>query len=243
VKYTTALLWTYKENYKNIQHSPNSWFTRYEVGSDAVGDKKQSRYKKFINRRKVWWTVIHHKNRISFGCFVHILTIHKFPLKYYHQLHTSFSLAPIQNCINPVHISQCSTPTCILILFAHPYLCPPSGCTLWCFPTKILYVFWRWQPSGIAPCSLTEAEQHFRGAYCLHHLDDDSYGIALMMEAVCTSESSVYFETTWCYIPEVCHLHTHCHENLKSHLYVFCFPMHGIYTAHIRHLVLRTPSI
>jgi hypothetical protein len=34
---------------------------------------------------------------------------------------------------------------------------------------------------------------------------------AMMMEAVCTSETSVYFnDTTWCYIPEVCHVHTRC---------------------------------
>jgi hypothetical protein len=31
--------------------------------------------------------------------------------------------------------------------------------------------------------------------------------IALMMEAVCTSETSIYFnETTWHYIPDGCHL-------------------------------------
>jgi hypothetical protein len=42
--------------------------------------------------------------------------------------------------------------------------------------------------------------------------------IALMMEAVQTSETLVYFETTRCYVPEGCHLHTHCHENLKSHV-------------------------
>jgi hypothetical protein len=36
-----------------------------------------------------------------------------------------------------------------------------------------------------------------------------------MMEAVCSSERSVFFnETTWQYIPEGCHLHTCC-ENLK----------------------------
>jgi hypothetical protein len=43
---------------------------------------------------------------------------------------------------------------------------------------------------------------------------------ALMMEAVCTFETSVHFEETiWCYIPQGCLLHTHCHENLKSHNY------------------------
>jgi hypothetical protein len=41
--------------------------------------------------------------------------------------------------------------------------------------------------------------------------------IALMMEAVRTSETSVYNETTRRYIPESCHLHTRHGENLKSH--------------------------
>jgi hypothetical protein len=41
---------------------------------------------------------------------------------------------------------------------------------------------------------------------------------ALMMEAVCTSETSVYFNVTaQCYIPEDSKLHTHCCKNLKSH--------------------------
>jgi hypothetical protein len=43
-------------------------------------------------------------------------------------------------------------------------------------------------------------------------------GDALTMEAVCTSETSVYFyKTTQHYITEGWHLHTRCHENLKSH--------------------------
>jgi hypothetical protein len=38
------------------------------------------------------------------------------------------------------------------------------------------------------------------------------------MEAVSTSETSVYFyEATRRDIPQVCHLHTRCRENLKSH--------------------------
>jgi hypothetical protein len=42
--------------------------------------------------------------------------------------------------------------------------------------------------------------------------------IALMMEAVRSSETSVYFNyITWRYIPEDCNLHTRCRENLKSH--------------------------
>jgi hypothetical protein len=43
--------------------------------------------------------------------------------------------------------------------------------------------------------------------------------ITLMMEAEHTSETSVYFkETTWCYIPESCHL-TRRSENRNAHLY------------------------
>jgi hypothetical protein len=42
----------------------------------------------------------------------------------------------------------------------------------------------------------------------------------MMMEAVCTSETSVCFnETVWQYIPEICHLHTCRCENLKSQLW------------------------
>jgi hypothetical protein len=40
-----------------------------------------------------------------------------------------------------------------------------------------------------------------------------------MIEAVRTSETSVYFnETTRRYIIESCHLHTRRRENLKSHM-------------------------
>jgi hypothetical protein len=51
--------------------------------------------------------------------------------------------------------------------------------------------------------------------YCLHHQG------ALMMEAVRTSETSVYSsETTLRYIPAGYHLHTRRRENLKSHITV-----------------------
>jgi hypothetical protein len=41
--------------------------------------------------------------------------------------------------------------------------------------------------------------------------------IALMMEAMCAFETSVYFsEKTWRYIPEGHHVHARCFENLKS---------------------------
>jgi len=50
-----------------------------------------------------------------------------------------------------------------------------------------------------------------RGAYIIRVI------ITLMMEAVNMSEMSVYFyETTWYNIPEGCHVHIHCHEDLKS---------------------------
>jgi hypothetical protein len=43
--------------------------------------------------------------------------------------------------------------------------------------------------------------------------------IALIIEAVHTSETSVYFnETTWRYVPEGCLLHTDRRENLKPHV-------------------------
>jgi cell division protein FtsL len=42
--------------------------------------------------------------------------------------------------------------------------------------------------------------------------------IALMMEAICTSETSVYFKhTTRRYISEGYNLHISHHDNLKSH--------------------------
>jgi hypothetical protein len=42
--------------------------------------------------------------------------------------------------------------------------------------------------------------------------------MALMMEAVSNSEMSInFYQNTWCIIPEDSHLHTHHHENLKSH--------------------------
>jgi hypothetical protein len=45
-------------------------------------------------------------------------------------------------------------------------------------------VFW-----DVAPCSHTKVDL-FRDVYCLHHQGDESF-ITLMMEAVCTSETSV----------------------------------------------------
>jgi hypothetical protein len=70
---------------------------------------------------------------------------------------------------------------------------------------------WRWVFWDIAPCSLG-VDRHFRGA---NYLD-----------AVRTSETSIYSETTQRYIPEGCHLYTRRRENLKSHKrkwIFFCF--------------------
>jgi hypothetical protein len=73
-------------------------------------------------------------------------------------------------------------------------------------------VFW-----VVAPCSLVEVYHCFRGACRLHH-----WG-TLMTEAARTSEMSVnFYQTTRHNNPEDSHLHTQCHENLKSHLVQFC---------------------
>jgi hypothetical protein len=49
--------------------------------------------------------------------------------------------------------------------------------------------------------------------------------MVLMMEAVRTSETSVYFnETTRRFISEGCHLHIRRRENLKSHVTVYDYP-------------------
>jgi hypothetical protein len=64
--------------------------------------------------------------------------------------------------------------------------------------------FWQWkvwklQPSGIQHCVVSPKETNIsqvRTAYII---------IALMMEAVCTSET-FFFKTSGCYIPEGCNL-------------------------------------
>jgi hypothetical protein len=58
------------------------------------------------------------------------------------------------------------------------------------------------------PSTRIEVDQLFRGMYCLH---------TLMVEAVCISETSVYFcETERRYIPEGCYLHTRRRGNLRN---------------------------
>jgi hypothetical protein len=54
----------------------------------------------------------------------------------------------------------------------------------------------------IAPCSLVEVVQHFRGAYCLHHQGDDD---------------ELLQDYMWCYIPEGRHLHLKiCLEDIRT---------------------------
>jgi hypothetical protein len=66
----------------------------------------------------------------------------------------------------------------------------------------------------IAPCSLG-IYRRFRGVYCLHHEGDYHPD-----DEVCTSETSVYSETTWRYIREGSHLHSRRYENLKPHIII-----------------------
>jgi hypothetical protein len=40
--------------------------------------------------------------------------------------------------------------------------------------------------------------------------------VSVLIEALRTSETSIYFHTTWHYIPESCYLHARRRENLKS---------------------------
>jgi hypothetical protein len=58
----------------------------------------------------------------------------------------------------------------------------------------------------IAQYNLLAEERRFRSAYNLHRKGAES-PIALMNEAVSTSETSVHFETTRRNIPEGCYLH------------------------------------
>jgi hypothetical protein len=74
----------------------------------------------------------------------------------------------------------------------------------------MMTAFW-----DVALCSLIEVDQvsEMHTASIIRAMM-----INLMMEAVCTSETSVYFyKTTQHCIPEGCHLHIHRHDNLNSH--------------------------
>jgi hypothetical protein len=106
-------------------------------------------------------------------------------------------------------------------------------------------VFW-----VVALCSLLEVYQRFRGqpwltnSYISNCFHAHSLLIALMMEAGRTSETLVnFYQTTWHYNPEVSHLHTHCRENLKSHLRSFSLlnfvthKMYGLHTSILQNVI------
>jgi hypothetical protein len=64
------------------------------------------------------------------------------------------------------------------------------------------FTFLLWQVWDLAPCNLVEVDV---SEACTASI------MAMMMEAVCASETSVYFnETTQCYIPECCNLQNGC---------------------------------
>jgi hypothetical protein len=70
--------------------------------------------------------------------------------------------------------------------------------------TVKMAVFW-----VVTPCSLVEASE----------VHAASIIIVLMMEAASISETMVnFYQTTRRYNPEDSHLHTSCHENLKSYI-------------------------
>jgi hypothetical protein len=61
----------------------------------------------------------------------------------------------------------------------------------------------------VAPCSPVEVDRCFRGAIIRTMM------IALLMETVCTSKTSVnFYETTRCNIPDGCHLQCHSALNI-----------------------------
>jgi hypothetical protein len=75
----------------------------------------------------------------------------------------------------------------------------------------------------VAQCSLG-VDRRFGGAYCIQYQGDvytpsESLFIILIMEVVCTSETSAYSNvTTRRYFPEGSDLHTLRRENLKYHI-------------------------
>jgi hypothetical protein len=72
---------------------------------------------------------------------------------------------------------------------------------------------------AVVPSSLVEVYRQFRDACCLHR----------------TSETSVkFYQTTWHNNPEDSHLHTHHHENLKSHLVGGCQHFGGTWCLHFQ---------
>jgi hypothetical protein len=81
-----------------------------------------------------------------------------------------------------------------------------SCCALYTnFPGSKMAVFW-----VVAPCSLVEVYQRFRGTCCLHHP-----GTHLPIRR---------------YNPEDSHLRTHCRENLKSYYLGFDYRPKSLYS-------------
>jgi hypothetical protein len=75
------------------------------------------------------------------------------------------------------------------------------------FLSPKMAVFW-----VVAPCSLVEVYQRFRGPCCFHHQDDRP-------QAARSSDSLVnFYQTTRRYNPEDSHLRTHRRENLNLYL-------------------------
>jgi hypothetical protein len=73
-----------------------------------------------------------------------------------------------------------------------------------------MIAFWDTEPH-----SLAEVDRSFRGGYCIHY---QGLIIALMKDAVRTSETTAYFdETARRCIQEGYHLHTRRRKKLKSH--------------------------
>jgi hypothetical protein len=69
----------------------------------------------------------------------------------------------------------------------------------------------------------TEETEH-RGRTVITAASYSSFTIKMVMEEVCISETSIYFEIALLYIPEVYDLHTRCRENMKSHkAFIFHF--------------------
>jgi hypothetical protein len=106
-----------------------------------------------------------------------------------------------------VHVCD-AWPACPLQLLAH---------FLTLFPHLIITPFSHWSHQD---STWSNQFQNFQliFACCLF--------VVLMMKAVCPSETSIYFsEITLHYIPEICHLQTCYHENLRSHISESVFPV------------------
>jgi hypothetical protein len=74
----------------------------------------------------------------------------------------------------------------------------------------------------IAPCSLVDVHRRFRSVYCLHHHGDEQL-IALMMEAVSSSETQInLYQAERRNIPEDSHLHILLAVFFQAHIVNVC---------------------